>query len=143
MLLPDVNILLYAFRQDSADHARYRRWLESHLSGDEPIGISELALSGAVRIMTNHRAYSQPSTPEAAFALCEEVLASPAAVPLRPGPRHWSIFAGLCRSTRVRANDVADAYHAALAVENGAILVTNDSGFRRFPGLRVEPPQLS
>ena len=62
MLCPDVNVLLYAFRRDSADHNRYAQWLQRAMTGHEPVGVSELVLSGVVRLATNHRIYRQPSS---------------------------------------------------------------------------------
>lgn len=139
MLLPDVNIFLYARRRQSVRHDEYREWLESRLSGPEPFGVSELVLSSFMRIVTNYRVYQEPTSPEAALRFCRTVLAAPAAVPLRPGPRHWEIFSSLCEATKARGNVVPDAYLAALAIEHGAIWVTADTGFARFPGLRMEP----
>lgn len=135
MLCPDVNVLLYAFRRDSVDHPRYAKWLQDNMTGQEPIGISELVLSGLVRLASNHRIYREPSTTAEVLDFCQAVRGAPAAVPLRPGPKHWALFAGLCRAVSATANDVPDAYHAALAIESGATWITNDRGFARFPNL--------
>lgn len=135
MLCPDVNPLLYAYRQDLPQHAEYAAWLQALMTGDEPVGISELALSAVVRIATNHRIFAQPSTPADVLAFCQAVRTAPAAVPLRPGNRHWDIFDQLCREVSATANLVPDAYHAALAIENRATWLTNDRGFARFPKL--------
>ncbi len=136
MLQVDVNVLIYAHRPESARHSETRDWLAGVLAGDEPVGVSELVLSGFLRIVTNHRVYLEPTPPAAALEFCDAVLAAPAAVAVRPGARHWSIFAGLCRAVGARGNVVSDAFHAALAIENGATWVTTDRGFARFPGLR-------
>ncbi len=140
MLLADVHVFVYARRRESDRHDEYRRWLEDRLSGPEPFGVSELVLSSFLRIVTNHRVYREPTPPAQALDFCHTVLHAPAAVALRPGPRHWDIFEVLCRSTSARANQVPDAYHAALAIEHGATWVTLDRGFARFAGLRIEPP---
>lgn len=140
MLLVDVNVLLYARRRDSERHDTYRGWLEERLAGPEPLGISELVLSAFLRIVTNHRVYREPTAPEAALEFCGVVLGAPAALALRPGPRHWSLFTSLCRETRARGNVVSDAYLAALAIENGATWITVDRGFARFPHLRWAHP---
>jgi toxin-antitoxin system PIN domain toxin len=140
LLLADVNVYLYAHRRESERHAEYRAWLEDRLSGAEPFGVSELVLSSFVRIVTNRRVYLEPATPVQAMEFCDVVLAAPAAVPLRPGARHWGIFAGLVRDSGARANLVPDAFLAALALEHGATWVTNDAGYRRFPGLTVRSP---
>ena len=140
MLCPDVNVLLYAFRRDSADHPRYAQWLQNAMTGQEPVGVSELVLSAAMRRATNHRVYRQPSSTVEVLDFCQAMRSAPAAVPLRPGAKHWEIFSSLCRAVAATANDVPDAYHAALAVENGATWITNDRGFARFPNLRWRSP---
>lgn len=140
MLCPDVNVLLYAFRRDSVDHPRYARWLREAMTGAEPVGVSELVLSGVMRLATNHRVFRQPSSTADALAFCEAIRRAPAAVPLRPGAKHWDIFGDLCRGSAATANDIPDAYHAALAVEYGATWITNDRGYARFPGLRWQGP---
>ena len=140
MLLPDVNVCVYAIREDSPDHEAYRSWLTDALNGDEPVGVSELVLSGVIRIITNHRIFREPSTTQQALGACGELRSGPVAVPLLPGKRHWEIFDSLCRQTSAKGNAVPDAYHAALAIENGATLITADRGFARFPGLRWRHP---
>lgn len=134
--LVDVNVLIYAHRPESPRSEETRDWLAGVLAGDEPIGVSELVLSGFLRIVTNHRVYREPTPPDVALDFCTAVLAAPAAVPVRPGVRHWEIFSTLCRRVGARGNLVPDAFHAALAVEQGATWITTDRGFARFPGLR-------
>ncbi len=143
MLLADVTLYIYAFRPDSEHHEQHRDWLTAHLSGYEPFGVSEMVLSSFIRIVTNSRIFRRPETPETALAFCDAVLNTPAAVRVRPGPRHWEIFEDLCRTLRIRGNGAPDAYLAALALEHGATLATHDHGFRRFAGLRVEVPSTS
>lgn len=136
MLCPDVNVLLYAFRQDSTDHRRYAEWLRSAMTAHEPVGVSELVLSDVVRLATNHRIYRYPSSTDEVLNFCRAVRSAPAAVPLRPGVKHWDIFTELCRVVSATANVVPDAYHAALAIEHGATWITSDRGYARFPALR-------
>lgn len=140
MLLADVSVYLYAHRRESTRHDAYRAWLEECLGGPEPFGVSEQVLSSVVRIATHHRIYADPTTPDDALAFCDVVRSAPAAVPVRSGERHWPIFTQLCRAVGARGNVVPDAYLAALAIEQGATWVTLDSGFSRFPGLRMRRP---
>lgn len=140
MLCPDVNVLLHAFRRDSTDHSRYAEWLQLNMTGSEPVGVSELVLSGVVRLATNHRVYRQPSTTADVLDFCHAVRSAPAAIPLRPGTKHWEIFSELCQATSATANDVPDAYHAALAIEHGATWITNDRGYAQFPNLLWRNP---
>ena len=41
MILPDVNVLVYAHREDAVDHARYQQWLEETIQSGQPYGISD------------------------------------------------------------------------------------------------------
>jgi toxin-antitoxin system PIN domain toxin len=136
MLVPDVNVLVYAHRLDAPRHADARTWLEQAVAGAEPVGLSELVMSGFLRIVTNHRVFVDPTPPADALDFCSAVMRFPGVVPLRAGARHWPIFAGLCSALDARGNAVPDAFHAALAMENGATWVTTDHGFARFSGLK-------
>lgn len=142
MLLLDVNISIYAMRADSPEHQVVRPWLERCLTGPEPVGISEFVLSSVLRISTHHRIFSQPSDVRDVLGFCSALLAAPAAVAIRPGPRHWKIFADLMAEHRSRGNEVPDTYLAALALENGATWVSADRAFARFSGLRLLNPLL-
>jgi toxin-antitoxin system PIN domain toxin len=77
---------------------------------------------------------------EEALAFVEVLRGAPNHVAVEPGPRHWAVFAGLCRSSEARGNVVPDAYLAALAIERGATMSTADRGFARFDGLRWRHP---
>jgi uncharacterized protein len=140
MLIADVSVYLYAHRPESPRHDEHKSWLEDALSGQEPFGVSELALAGFVRIATNHRVYKEPATPTQALEFCDAVVSAPAAVPLRAGARHWQIFRQLVEEVGARGNVVPDAFHAALAIENAATWITHDAGFARFPGLKWQRP---
>ena len=140
MLLADVNVFLYAHRPESARHDEYRHWLEAALTGVEPFGVSELVLSSFLRIATHHRVYREPTPVDTALAFCRAVVEAPAAVRIRPGPDHWSLFTSLVTTAGVRGNLVPDAYLAALALEHGATWVTTDRGFARYPQLRWTTP---
>jgi len=87
------------------------------LAGTEPVGVSDLVLSGFARIVTNHRIFRDPSTPSRAFDSCAAVCSAPAAVPTTAGPGTGTSFAKLCRTVSARANVILDAYLAALALE--------------------------
>ncbi|WP_072312856.1 TA system VapC family ribonuclease toxin [Agrococcus sp. Marseille-P2731] len=140
MLFLDVNVLVGAQRADDAPHSKpMRAWLEGALAGHEAIGVSELALSAMVRIVTHPRVFEQPSTPAQALAFAEALLASPQVVVVRPGARHWQIFSELVAERRLRGNDVPDAYYAAVALEQGATVVTADRGFARYDVRTLDP----
>ena len=140
MLLADVNVFLYAHRPESPRSAEHTDWLQRALVGEEPFGVSESVLASFLRIVTHHRVYREPTPPDVALSFCRTVMDAPAAVAVRPGPRHWSIFTQLCGTVGARGNVVPDAFLAALAIEQGATWVTHDHGFARFPGLRWTTP---
>ena len=140
MILPDVNVLLYAFRSDSTDHARYRAWLEAVLNGAEAYGMSSQVLCSVARIATHPRIYVSPSRLEDAFAFARALLEQPHCTVVQPGVRHFSIFEDLCRQAAANGNLVQDAWFAALAVESGCEWITTDGDFARFPGLRWRRP---
>ena len=140
MIIPDVNVLVYAFRADAPGHAVYRRWLERTVGGDEAYGLSDLVLSGFLRIVTHPRVFAPPSPTERALEFSEVLRNHPNCVHVAPGPRHWEVFARLCRQTGVRGNLVPDAFLAALAIEHGGEWITTDRDYSRFPGLRWRHP---
>ena len=45
MILTDVNVLIYAHREDAADHRRFRDWMEKVIAGSEAFGIADLVLA--------------------------------------------------------------------------------------------------
>jgi len=140
MVLPDVNVLVYAHREDSAHHAGCRGWVEKVINGDEAYGLSELVLSGFVRVATHPKVFAKPSTLSDAFAFIEQLRGQPNCVPVAPGPRHWGIFRALCAAAGARGNLVPDAYLAAMAIESGCEWITTDRDFSRFKGLRWRHP---
>lgn len=140
MMLFDVNVLIYAHREDAEEHEQYLRWVDGVINSDLTYGISELVLSGFLRIVTHPRIFITPSRLEDALIFANQLRDRPNCVRVSPGPRHWNIFQGLCRQVRARGVTVPDAYLAALAIETGSEWITADGGFGRFPGLRWRHP---
>jgi toxin-antitoxin system PIN domain toxin len=128
-------VLLAGFRSDHDHHRLARAFLERSRSSSEAVGLSDVALASVVRLATNARVFVRPDTPAAVLEYLDAVLEPPGQL-LRAGSTHWSRFAELCRRLGLRGNLVPDAYLAALALEQGAQLVTFDRGFGRYPGLR-------
>jgi len=140
VILLDVNILVYAHREDVPDHARYRDWLERSLDDLEPVGVSELVLSGCLRIITHPKVFTPPTPIAKALDYVGQLRDHPNSIAVSPGERHWDIFVRLCREANVKGNLVSDAYHAALAIECGSLWISTDGDFARFPGLRWQHP---
>src|SRR3990170_7739759 len=133
MLAPDVNVLVYAHREDLPEHAGCRRWLEETVAADAAFGLVDLVLSGFLRIVTHPRVFTTPTPLDVALAFVAELRAQPNRVLVQPGERHWEIFERLCRESGVKGNLVADAYLAALAIESGCEWVTTDRDYSRSP----------
>ncbi len=142
MVLPDVNVLVAAYRDDVPEHTSCRGWLEDVLEGDEAYALSDLVLSGFLRIVTHPRVFTLPSPAKEALDFTRAIREQPHCVPVSPGPRHWEIFSRLCLGAETRGNLVPDAYLAALAIESGCEWITLDRDFARFSGLRWGRPRL-
>ena len=142
MTLPDVNVLIYAFRSEVPQHAACRRWLDNTVRDETRFGISPLALSALVRVTTSRGVYPTPSSHEDAFGFCEDILSQSHCQIVEPGSRHWDIFKRLCIETNTRGPRGTDAWYAALAIEWGCEWITMDRDYARFPGLKWSAPQL-
>lgn len=140
MLLPDVNILVYAFRRDVPQHSVCRPWLERLLDSGSSFGMADLAISGFLRIVTNQDVFKKPSPLNKAIDFAFQLRSHANCVVVAPGERHFEIFASLCRVVGATGNLVPDAYFAALAIESGCEWVTLDRDYRYFPGLRWRGP---
>lgn len=140
MRLVDVNVLVYAFREDAPGHADHKRWLDGLVGGDEAYGVSDHVLAGFLRIVTHPRVFHPPTPLEAALAFATAFRDRPNAVLVTPGARHWDLFGRLCMDAGARGNLVPDAWLAALAIESGCEFVTTDRDYARFPSLRWRHP---
>lgn len=140
MVIPDINVLIYAHREELPEHDRYAQWLTELAQSDEPFGASELVLFGFIRIVTNIRAFRTPTPRDQAFAFVSQLLARPNCLRLRPGPLHWEVFERLCIQAAATGKLVSDAHHAAIAIEHGGEWISADSDFARFAKLRWRHP---
>lgn len=140
MILPDVNVLIYAFRSDSERHEEYKAWLETVVNDSAAYGIAPQVLSAVIRICTHRRIFARPSSSKDVFAFCGLLLEQPNATVIMPAERHWEIFDRLCAESKASGNLVQDAWFAALAVESGCEWITTDRDYSRFPGLSWRPP---
>jgi toxin-antitoxin system PIN domain toxin len=140
VILPDVNVLISAFRPDAAQHVICAAWLTRVVATDAPFGISTLTTSALIRITTNARVHIAPSRIEEAFAFCDKIMSQPNCHLIEPGSRHWAIFRNLCVDTKTIGPDITDAWFAALAIEHNCEWITYDRDFARFPGLRWSNP---
>jgi toxin-antitoxin system PIN domain toxin len=140
MVLLDVNVLVYAHREDSPHHRQYLPWLEKLINSDHAYGLTDLVLSGFLRVVTHPHVFNPPSSMAKALAFAKELRNQPNCTLINPGPRHWEIFCRLCKTAEIKGNLVPDAFLAAVAIESGSEFVTADRDYHRFPGLRVRHP---
>jgi toxin-antitoxin system PIN domain toxin len=140
MILVDANLLLYAYHQRAEQHERARAWLEAALSGLEPVGLAWSTILAFLRIATSPRVFERPLSAAEAEAVASSWLDEPAVVLVDPGARYWEILRTLLVDAQVTGSLVPDAALAALAIEQGATLVTTDRDFLRFRGVRLEDP---
>jgi toxin-antitoxin system PIN domain toxin len=140
MILIDVNVLVYAHRPDSVNHVKYRTWLEAAPDSGSVCGLSDVALTGMIRIVTHPRIFPDPTPLDIALGFVNRLREHPGCVLVSPGERHWEIFNRLCKGAGAKGNLISDAYFAALAIETGAEWITADRDYARFPGLRWRNP---
>ena len=133
--MPDVNILLGSYWPGHPTHVGAKGWLEDRLNGTMRFGMSEVVLAAFVRIATRGGGVHPAMPPAHVFEFCNRIRQSPQCVIIRPGSAHWPLFEDLCTRSAAAGDLVADASHAALAIENGCTWVTMDTDFAKFPGL--------
>jgi len=140
MKLVDVNVLLYAHRLDSSHHGACHRFLDELINSDQSFGMSDLVLSGFLRIVTHPRIFDPPTPLAKALAFVRALRSKANCVVIAPGPRHFDIFLRLVEKSNAKGNLVPDAYLAALAIESGSEWVTTDMDYSRFRGLKWTNP---
>ena len=140
MILPDVNVLLYAFRADSQAHGEYRHWLDGVINGTMAYGMAPQVLASLIRVATHPGIFARPSRLEDVTAFASLLIEQPHCHLVQPGPRHWNIFTELCLRADARGNLVQDAWLAALAIEFGCEWITTDRDYARFEGLVWRSP---
>lgn len=140
MLALDVNVIVSAFRADAPDHQQMRAWIEGAVNDAEPVGISDAVMEAVVRILTHPRIFNPVTPLLEALTQTADLRGHEGVVTLIPGARHWEIFERLCQRADARGNLVADAQHAAIAIEHGATWISKDRDFARFDELRWRHP---
>jgi toxin-antitoxin system PIN domain toxin len=140
MILIDANLLLYAYDSSSEYHKNAKNWLQEILSQAEPVRLSWMTILAFLRISTNPRAFTRPLSINEALAVVSEWLSIPSVHILNPTERHFEIMKTLLPAAQVLGPLVMDGHLAALAIEHGATLYTNDKDFARFSGVRVRNP---
>jgi uncharacterized protein len=140
MILVDANILLYAYDAGASQHPVCRDWLESAFVRQEAIGFAWSTILSFLRLSTDSRVFRAARRWKEAEDIVNSWLDQPAAYLLQAGEEHWAILSRLIRDGQARGPLIMDAHLAALAIEHGATLCTNDRDFTRFPGLKLLNP---
>lgn len=140
MIVPDVNLLVYAVFDGYPLHDRAVTWLNEVLSGPEQVGLSVPSVFGFVRLATSARVHENPLSVAAAADYVSEWLDRPQVRFLAPGPAHVRLTLGLLQEVGTGANLTTDAQLAAYALEFGGTVHSNDSDFGRFPAVRWVNP---
>lgn len=136
MIIPDINLLLYAYDSLSPFHAQALAWWQTCLSGTEPVGLPQVVVFGFVRVGTNARVFQHPLTPAEASGHVRAWLGQAVVRLLDNSPDHVERTLALLEAIGTAGNLVTDAQIAAIAIEHGAVLHTADADFARFQGLR-------
>ena len=140
MILPDINLLVYAYNSDAPDHQHAKAWWEATLSDSRPVGLPWAVMLGFLRLMTSRSVLIAPLAPREALRHIGSWLERPQVQILQPGPRHLELLDGLMQDAGASGSLTTDVHLAALAIEHQAELHTNDGDFSRFPGLRWTNP---
>jgi toxin-antitoxin system PIN domain toxin len=140
MKLIDLNVLLYAVNQDAPEHPLVRPWWESAVSGEEPVALCWVVLLGFLRLATSPQVFAQPLSCDQAIAKVDLWLAQPPVRIVQETDEQWRILRGLLAASGSAGNLTTDAHLASLAIAHGAVLVSCNTDFARFPGLRWEHP---
>lgn len=132
MIILDTNVLLAAHRNDHPHFEIAQPWLESALASPESIGVPDVVWASFFRIATSRRIFKIPTPLEAAFDFADAVVGAERYAAVNPGPRHLAIFRQICVESDVVGDLIADAFLAAIAVENGCGVASFDRDFARF-----------
>ena len=140
MILPDVNTILYAVNSASDQHAAALRALRQGFDGPRGVAFAWTALLAFLRLSTRRGIFPKPLSVEEALRVIEHWLGHPQGQVVHPGERHAEILGGLLTSAGTAGNLTTDAHLAALAIENGATVLSFDRDFARFGDVRWTLP---
>ncbi len=136
MILPDINLLIYAYNLSAPQHAPAKKWWDGCLSGNEPVGLAWVVILGFIRINTLARLHANPMTARQACMIVAEWLELPHYHLVDAAPGHFTRLSAHFDILGVAGNLTTDVHLATLAAERGYILHTTDSDFTRFPSLK-------
>jgi toxin-antitoxin system PIN domain toxin len=140
VILPDTNLLLYAYNSTDPRHTLARNWFKEVVNGSEPVAFCWPVILGFLRVSTNQRAFLQAFEIAEAIEIVNRWLRQPNSVVIAQTERHWVVLSDLLIKGQVRGPVTTDAEIAALAVEHGATVYSADRDFLRFPNVTLVNP---
>jgi len=138
MIIPDANLLLYAYDKGSRWHEAARSWWENLLSGNEPVGLCAPVVFAFIRVGTHSRVYVNPMPLQTAIRHVETWL--------ERGNVRFLVFEKMDVPVAIRllgathGGMATDVQIAAIALRNRATIHTADDGFAQFPNLSCRNP---
>lgn len=136
MILPDLNLLIYAYNLSAPDHTAARSWWEDVMTRGVEVGLPLNVALGFIRLMTNPKIIQPPMQLSAALSEVRRWFSASNVMLLHPTPEHWDVLEKIGWT----GANVSDAHLAALAIEHHAELHTNDLDFSRCTGLHWRNP---
>ena len=140
MIVPDINLLIYAYDSSSPQHQKAAAWWKDCILGSEEIGLATVVIFGFVRLSTHPKVFQTPLTIAEASSRVETWLKQPHVRVIEPSPQHVSDVLSLLNQLGTAGNLTTDAQIASLAKQEKAALHSNDNDFLRFPGLNYHNP---
>ena len=140
MILPDINLLIYAHNLRAPQHQKALHWWNRCLQGHAGVALPWVVILGFVRIATHPKVFDRPMSVADAVGRVEEWLSLPHVHLVHPAQTHFQTWSVLLQHAGTAGNLTTDAHLAALAIERGLILQTTDADFARFPGLKWHNP---
>ena len=140
MIIPDINLLVYARNRDDVRYEAARSWWGNLLEGEENIGIPLAVSVGFIRLTTNSTVMSPPMTSEQAVSIVRSWLQKPHVMALDAGPVHFDHLQECLEAAGRAGRFVTDAHLAALSLDHDAEIHSTDQDFRMFPNVRWRNP---
>ena len=140
MISLDVNVLVYAFRQDSVKHEECRDWLSKQIRNRNGLVLIDIVLVGFLRICTHSKIFREPSSISEATNFLTVMISNPNVTLTSSTPETWHTFSRILDKTNVQGNKISDAWLAAIAMERNVTWISTDSDFDLFPNLKLLNP---
>ena len=139
MIIPDVNLLVYAYNQDAPYHAKASLWWEEVVNSGNGVAVPWPVLQGFVRLLSGRHVVTVPYTLDHLFDLGQEWWDNGVKL-LSPSMTTFAIFRTLCQKYQAVGSASTDTLIASFALEHRARLASNDTDFLRYSEIKVTNP---